>query len=112
MKDKVLRLEVEGRGIFDSVDKSQKVTIFANDVELTTWDVSSESGIYTVKIPEKLVTTGALQIRFHIAKPVSLKTDPRKLGFAVGSVKLSSLFGVKTKNKMANWFKNKVLPDS
>lgn len=111
-KGKVLRLEVEGRGIFDSVDKNQKVKVFANDVELTTWDVSKEFAIYAVKIPEKLVTTGAVQLRFHVTKPVLLKTDPRKLGFAVKSVKLSSLFGAKTKNKLANWFKSKLLTDS
>ena len=106
---KILRLDVEGKGIFDPVEKSQKVTVFVNDIELTTWDVSSEFATYSVKIPEKLVETGALQIRFHVAKPVSLKTDPRKLGFAVVGVKISSIFGAKTKNKMANWFKNKVL---
>lgn len=111
LKGKVLRLEVEGKGIFNPVEKNQKVTVFVNNVELTTWDVSSELAMYAVKIPEKLFGTGALQIRFHIAKPVSLTTDPRKLGFAVRSVKLSSLFGAKTKNKIANWFKNKVVPD-
>ena len=112
LKGKVLRLEVEGKGIFNPVEKNQKVTVFVNNVELTTWDVSNELATYAVKIPEKLVGTGALQIKFHVAKPVSLTTDPRKLGFAVRSVKLSNLFGAKTKNKIANWFKSKVLPDS
>ena len=112
VKDKVLQLEVEGKGIFYPADKSQKVKVFVNGTELTTWDVSNELAVYTVKIPESVIGTGALQIRFHITKPFIGKADSRHLGFLVKSATISNRFAAKTKSKMANWFKDKVLTDS
>lgn len=111
-KDKALRLEVLGSAILDPVDKKQNVTVYVNDVKLDSWDTSSGLATYTTVIPADVVGTGAVRIRFHIAKPVSLRTDSRKLGFAVKSIELSSRFGAKTKTKVASWVKNNVLTDS
>ncbi len=79
---------------------------------MTVWEVGKENGTYAVKLPESVVQKGALQIRLHINKPIKIKQDPRDLGVAVNTVKISQIFAAKTKNKLANWFKNKVADDS
>lgn len=111
-KGKSLKLVVEGSAIFVPTDKYQNVTVYVNDKELTTWFVSRSSDFHNVVIPAEVVGDGALQIRFHIAKPFSPKPDTRQLGFAVKSIELSSRFGAQTKTKVASWVKNKVLTDS
>ena len=107
-KGKPLQLEIEGRGISAPADKSQKVTVFVNDRELTTWDVVNEFATYTVKIPEEVVGTGALKVRFNIAKPFVGKTDSRRLGLLVKQVTISNRSGSKTKNRVALWLKDKM----
>lgn len=111
-KDKQLQLSVSGRAVYGPSDKNQKVVVYVNDKELTAWEIGKENAIYTVKLPESVVQNGALQIRLHISKPTKVGKDPRDLGVAVNTLKVSQMFAAKTKNKMANWFKNKVLPDS
>lgn len=111
VKDKSLRLIVEGSAIFDPKDKYQNVTVYVNGKELTTWSVTHEVETHSVILPADLVGDGLLQIRFHIAKPYSPKPDTRKLGFAVKTVLFQNRFGVQTKNKIATWFKNKVADD-
>ena len=112
VEDKQLRLSVVGHAVFGPNDNSQKVTVFVNGKELTVWEVGKENGTYAVKLPESVVQKGALQIRLHINKPIKIKQDPRDLGMAVNTVKISQIFAAKTKNKLANWFKNKVADDS
>ena len=111
-KGKSLKMVVDGRAIFAPTDKYQNVTVYVNDKELTTWQVSSNSPTYYVVIPQDVVGNGALSVRFHIAKPFSPKSDSRRLGLAVRSIELSSRFSAQTKTKLASWVKNKVLTDS
>ena len=111
-KDKQLQLNISGHAIFGAKAKNQKITVYANDQELTTWEVGKDYGTYSVKLPESVVQNGALQIRLHIDKPVKVGQDPRDLGMAVNMIKVSQVFAAKTKSKMANWVKNNVLTDS
>lgn len=108
-KDKQLQLNVYCSAIYGQTDNHQKVTVYVNGTELTTWEVVKENKTYAVKLPESVVQNGALQIRLHINKPIKVGQDPRSLGMGVNAVKISQIFAAKTKNKMANWFKNKVL---
>lgn len=109
---KKLQLNVLGRGIFDSNDKCQNVTVYVNNSELTTWCISRDDDNYTVAIPQNVLKDGAIQIRFHIDKPVVLKTDPRHLGFNVKNMYISQPFAAEYKVKIARWIKNKVLKSS
>ena len=111
-KDKKLQLNIYGHAVFASKADNQKIMVYVNDQELTTWEVGKEYGTYSVKLPESVVQNGALQIRLHIDKPVKVGQDPRDLGMAVNMIKVSQVFAAKTKSKMANWVKNNVLTDS
>ena len=111
-KDKQLQLSVSGHAVFGPNDKNQKIVVYVNDKELATWEVGKGYGTYAVKLPESVVQNGALQIRLHINKPTKVGRDARNLGMAVNMIKVSQMFAAKTKNKMANWFKNKVGADS
>ena len=110
--DKKLQLNVSGHAVFGAKAKNQKITVYANDQELTTWEVGKDYGTYAVNLPESIVQNGALQIRFHVNNPIKIKQDPRSLGMAVNMIKVSQVFAAKTKSKMANWVKNNVLTDS
>ena len=112
--DKKLQLNIFGYGIFEQSDECQKITVYVNDAELTTWCFSHQDDNYAVEIPESLIESGAVQIRLHIEKPFVAKPDPRHLGAAVKNVYISQVFAAKTKVKIARWIKNKVLksPDA
>lgn len=107
-KGKSLRLIVNGNGAFNPADKFQAVTVYVNDKELTTWNAGGAVEDFSVMIPSELIETGVVQIRFHIAKPYSPKTDKRKLGLAVRSIELSNQYGAKTKSRVGAWLKSKV----
>ena len=107
--DKKLQLNVFGHGIFAAADECQKVTVYANGSELTTWCVLRDDDHYTVEIPENLIKDGSVQIKLHIDKPFVPKSDPRHLGFSVKTVHISQMFAAKTKIKIAKWIKNKIL---
>lgn len=111
-QSKSLKMVVETSAVFAPTDKYQSVKVYVNDKELTTWNIGAGVEKYAVIIPADLVGTGALKIRFNIAKPLSSKNDTRRLGLAVRSVEISNRFGAQTKNKIATWFKNKVADDS
>jgi hypothetical protein len=111
-QNKSLKLVVEASATFAPADKYQSVKVYVNDKELTTWNVGAGVDKYSVIIPAEVVGTGAMRIRFNIAKPFSSKTDVRNLGLAVRNIEFSNRFGAQTKNKMAKWFKNKVADNS
>lgn len=107
-KDKKLQLNMFGRGIFAPTDECQKITVYVNDAELTTWCFSHQDDNYVTEIPESLIESGEVQIRLHIEKPFVAKPDPRHLGAAVKNVYISQVFAAKTKVKIARWIKNKI----
>ena len=109
--NKNLQLNVYAKAIFDETDKNQKVTVFVNDTELTTWEMWRESNIYSVLLPESVVGDGALKIRFHIHKPHKLKSDTRDLGMSVKTIDVSRFVSAKYKIKIARWIKNTLLKD-
>ena len=111
-QNKTLQLNVFGRCIFDSVDSNQKVTVFINNKELTTWNCTNEDKTYNVIIPSSVVGDGFLEIRFNIEKPFVPKPDIRKLGFAVKNISISERFGAKLKSKITLWLKNNVFKPS
>lgn len=111
-KNKKLQLSVSGHAVWEPNDKNQKITVYVNDKELSVWEVGKEYGTFAVKLPESVVQNGALQIRLHINKPIKIGQDPRDLGMAVNTVRISQIFAAQTKNKIATWFKNKVADNS
>ena len=103
---KKLQLNVYGHCIFDPENaQSQKITVYANGTELTTWDCKREHSSYRAVLPESVVGNGALEIRFNIDKPFSPGADTRKLGIAVKEIEISNISLSQTKLKIALWLK-------
>lgn len=104
--DKKLQLNLLGHCIFDSEkSENQKITVYANNTELTTWDCKREETVYHAVLPQEIIENGLLKIRFNINEPFSPGADTRRLGLSVKSIDLSKLSTSKMKIKIALWLK-------
>ena len=104
--DKKLQLNVFGRCIFDSESaQSQKITVYANNKELATWDCKREESVYRVVLPQDAIENSVLEVRFNIGNPFTFGADTRKLGIAVKEIEISNISVSKTKLKIALWLK-------
>lgn len=106
--DTPLILNVSGFGVYDHKnDKYQKITLFANDKEITQWNISGDKK-YVANIPASIMKDNYLTLRFVIDKPYVSDVDTRALGMAVKQINLRKDIGNKTKKKIGKWLKDKL----
>lgn len=101
-----MMLHLKGFGVYNKkTDKYQKVTVFANDKEIGQLNISTYD-TYSVKIPETLMTSNSLTVRFVIDKPYKETKKSKPIGLAVTDISIDKVTSNKTKIKIAKWLKN------
>ncbi len=104
-----LRIVMDGFGVYPVKTATyQKVTIFANDVEIGVWHVGLD-GPFSMDIPSSVMVDNKLTLRFVPESPYSPPPDVRKLSMAVKEIKIDKIFGAQTKRKIGKWLKEKVM---
>ncbi|MBR2412097.1 MAG: hypothetical protein IKB10_00310 [Alphaproteobacteria bacterium] len=101
------RFGIEASGVYDPEDGCQKITVFANDVQIADWCMARRSE-YTAMIPANIMQDNHVNIRFEVAKPYVGETDIRTLGAAVRQIYLDKLVGQQTKRKISLWIQQKL----
>ncbi len=101
------RFGIEASGVYDPEDGCQKITVYANDVQIADWCMGRRSE-YTVMIPAKIMQDNHINIRFEVAKPYISDVDVRTLGAAVRQIYLDKLVGQQTKRKISLWIQQKM----
>lgn len=104
-----LRLSLDGFGVFQPKKETyQKVTIYANDIEVGVWHVGHD-GPFNIDIPSSVMTDNTLTIKFVPEKPYSPPPDTRKISMAVYSIKIDRVLGAQTKRKIGKWVKENLM---